>query len=369
MEHINYQAIFLVMIGASLVIGGGLLLRAFFLWRSLQGRSMVFLMIIPPASGPRAASTQQLFNVIHGQRVHSNLKDRVLRKPVVMSFEVVSTRSNGIRYIVQIEQRQMRSVHRALTTHIPGARIEIVSSGYITPISKATIYEFKQKGHQLLPLRAMGIDEDTHGLHYIANAMTGLEDQELMSYQLVISPLRVRVMQRIVRRLPDMEDIRAYAAQSVPYMQQAAKYTNRLLFSLTDMVGEMYHGPHRNTQYTAHHSSKKQMNTIQLKYPDRFGRKFMEASQDKASQALFEVRIRVCIQGDSVARTADLLQAMTTAFDAYMAPPYQGLQKKLHFPGINRYRYYLFRHRLPGLRGGNIFSATELANLYHFPDR
>jgi len=366
-EYISMLVVTLLFVGVVGVVG--LLLRVLIVWRHLQKRSMVFLVVTPPTPGPSSFSMKRLFSVLYGQRTHPNLTSRTFNLPVCMSFEILSTHMEGIRYLIQVERARVSSVKRALITHIPGARIEEVNEIGSNKKDNEVIYEFKQTGHQLLPLQSADTMRDNEAFSYLTNAMGGLSKDETISYQLVISPIRTSAMQRLVAHLPNMDDIRNYAGRSIPYLRRSTKYINTALFALTDMVGEVYHGPKRTSHYPQARTVKDNASTIQLRKPDRFSRSFLDASHDKLTQPLFRTSIRVSIYAMSKVSVAERCQAITAAFDAYMTPPYQSLKRKLQLPGLGGYREYMFYHRMPsmGMGKASILSAGELAGLYHFP--
>ena len=367
-EYISILLVALLLVGVIAAIV--LLLRTLIVWQYLQKRSTVFLVVTPPASSPGLFSMKQLFSVLHGQRIYHNLIHKLFGLPVCMSFEILSTHEEGICYIIQVERQRVSSVKRALITHLPGARIAEMKESYASNNGSEVVYEFKQTGHRLLSLQSADTMRDGAALSYITNAMGAVAKDETVRYQLVISPMRVSAMRRLATRLPDMDNIRDYAGRGIPYIRRSVNHINTILFALTDIVGEVYHGPKRTSYYTqAQNTKNNKVSTIQLKKPDRFGRSFVDASHDKLTQPLFKTSIRVLVGAPSKTQVAERCQAITAAFDAYMTPPYQGLKRKIQWPGLRGYRKHLFYHRMPsiGMGKASVLSAGELAGLYHFP--
>lgn len=76
--------------------------------------------LTPPASLIKTPeATMQLFSVIHGLRAARHIKDRILGRAPVISFEITSTRRDGIRYLLQVElsyaSNVQKSYHRVHT--------------------------------------------------------------------------------------------------------------------------------------------------------------------------------------------------------------------------------------------------------------
>lgn len=113
--------------------------------RYLKQRDMVWLEVTPPswvAKTPEA--TEQLFSVIHGMYAARKLKEKTLKRSPVVSFEIVSTKAHGIRYLIQIEQSRSSALQKAIAAYIPEAKVREVEAPSTT---QAEIIEFKQTGH------------------------------------------------------------------------------------------------------------------------------------------------------------------------------------------------------------------------------
>ncbi|OYW84413.1 hypothetical protein B7Z17_04125, partial [Candidatus Saccharibacteria bacterium 32-49-10] len=118
---------------------------------------MVWIEITPPSSIAKTPeATEQLFSVLHGTRAARPLKDRLLNRSPVMSFEIVSTRKGGIRYLLQVERNRSPSTQKVITSYIPDSKVKEVErdtdSGY-------SVIEFKETGHYVLPLTLTSVFE------------------------------------------------------------------------------------------------------------------------------------------------------------------------------------------------------------------
>jgi hypothetical protein len=96
------------------------LIRAIVNRRYLRAREMAWLEITPPSSIAKTPeATEQLFSVIHGTRAARPLKDKLIGRSPTYSFEIVSTRKEGIRYLLQLEKSKSKSIQKAITSYIP----------------------------------------------------------------------------------------------------------------------------------------------------------------------------------------------------------------------------------------------------------
>ena len=88
----------------------------------LRHRPMVWLEITPPATIAKTPeATEQLFSVVHGIYATRPVKEKLLKRSPVMSFEITSTKKDGIRYVVHVEQARSHAIQKAITAYVPDA--------------------------------------------------------------------------------------------------------------------------------------------------------------------------------------------------------------------------------------------------------
>ena len=86
----------------------------------LKTRKTAWLEITPPAHTARTPeATEQLFSVIHGSLAARPLKERLLKRLPVMSFEIISTHQRGIRYLLQVDAEKSLNMQKTITAYIP----------------------------------------------------------------------------------------------------------------------------------------------------------------------------------------------------------------------------------------------------------
>ena len=181
------------------------LVKLFINRRYLKRRSMVWLELTPPAQLEKTPeSSMQLFSVIHGLRAARSIKERLLDRAPVLGFEIVSTKRDGIRYLIQVEQSLSATLQKAITAYIPDAKVRQID--YL-PTASATVIEFKQQHHYVLPLTSTRTFEQHDPLSYVTAAMTKLEGSEQLTMQLVVAPVKLSEASRLSRRILGNEDI------------------------------------------------------------------------------------------------------------------------------------------------------------------
>ena len=344
-------------------------------WRRVLQRKSVFLELVPPAHTARAPqATQELFTVIHGFRASRTLKHKLLRRDVVLSFETVSTRADGIRYVVQADERLAASLQQAITSYLPQIKVKIVADELPDGLE---VIEFKQTGHYAFPLAATVSLEWHDPVAYLAGAMTKLAPDEQIRFQLVVTPVEPKEAKALARRILGNEDLLAHLShRKIPFIAGVAGFISDGLFAATDVVGEVYHGPSKHAYDSSYGSARADYERMQVstrKRPARtlsaFELELMETMHQKLNQPLFRVSIRAGVRMDSSEAARERLGAIRTSLQAYNVPSYQALHAKMNLLPIERLRRFAFRSRLPDLlyRRPIVLSSSELASLYHFP--
>lgn len=342
-------------------------------WRRVLQRKTVSLELTPPAHTARTPhATQELFTVIHGFRASRTLKQKLLRRDVVLSFEIDSTHAGGIRYIVQADERLAASLQQAITAYLPQMKVGEVKDELLGDLQ---IMEFKQTGHYAFPLVSIGSLEHHDPKAYLAGAMTKLAPDEQMRFQLVLTPVELKEAKSLARRILGNEDLLSRLNhRRIPFVASVAGFISDGLFAATDIVGETFHGQTKHmydSSYGSARSNYERMQVSTRKRPARtlsaFELELMETMHQKLNQPLFRVSIRAAVHMKNTDTARERLGAVRTSLQAYGVPSYQALQARMGLP--KRLRRYAFSNRLPALfnRGSMVLSASELASLYHFP--
>ncbi len=378
--HFNYQryailSIVAILLAVTLYVVA-LISSRLLQWRRLVHRKNIFLELTPPAHTARTPqATQDLFTVIHGFRASRTVKQKLLRCNVVLSFEKASTRAQGIRYIVRVDEQLAASLRQAITTYLPQIRVAEVSDKLPGDMQ---IVEFKLTGHYAFPLATARSLEDRDLVAYLAGAMTNLTADEQMRVQIVVTPVRLKEATALARRILGNEDLLARLnTKKLPFSIGVGKFISDGLFAITDGIGEVYHGPTKQSAYNSSSSSarsryeKLQVSTRQrpARTLSAFELELMETMHIKLNQPLFRVSIRVGVKMDSPDEARARLAAIKNSLQAYSVPSYQALHAKLNNPFVRKLRGFAFSRRLPALfaRHSIVLSASELASIYHFP--
>lgn len=340
--------------------------------RYLHRRKMVWLELTPPTSIDKTPeATEQLFSVLHGSRAARHLKDKLLNRSPVMSFEIVSTRKHGIRYFIQVDQSHSKNIQKVITSYVPDSLVKEVARDNA---SNETVVEFRQTDHYVLPLMLTSAIEQYDPLAYVTGAMTKLHEDEQITLQLVASPLRLRKAASLSRKILGNENIlEQVRGRRSSALGSAARMFSNVATAITELANEIYMGTAYG--YKNYYDSRAKQNRnlspdVLHSRPSRslstFEQELMETMHRKVTQPLFRVNVRILITSSNAKQH---VAALSSALDGFSVPQYQALKAKIGLPIVKKIRQKLADNRLPSLlyRGGMILATSELASLYHFP--
>lgn len=340
--------------------------------RHLLSRKMVWLEVTPPANIAKTPeATEQLFSVVHGSRAARPFKEKLYDRSQVLSFEITSTRKDGIRYLIQVEKFRSKNIQKTIASYIPDSKVKEIE---YDDVEMDKVIEFKETGHYVLPLTLTSAFEQHDPLSYITGAMTELEDGERITLQLVATPIRSREAEILSHKILGNENIlQEVGGKHFSLLGRFVGIFGKAGSGFTDLVGEVYMGT--TSSYKSYHASKsqaiqQQAHVTKHDRPARtlsaFELELMETMHRKVTQPLFRVNLRVLVKSPEAGAH---IVALKSALDGYSVPPYQSLKAKIRLPFLDDLLYKASIRRLPSLlhRSSIVLAASELASLYHFP--
>lgn len=341
--------------------------------RRLVRRKSVFLELTPPANTARAPrATQELFAVIHGLRSNRTLRDRLLRREVVLSFEVSSTRKQGVRYLVRVDARHADNLQQAIVSYLP--QIKVTEVPETLAEDGMQVVEFKQTGHFAFPLATIGSLDQHDPVAYLAGALTKLRSDEQIRFQIVLTPVRLREASLLAHKILGNENLLVHLnSKKIPLWSGLMAVMNKVMFAATDAIGDVYHGSTNRAYYSSERTNDERTQIARKQRPARtlsaFELELMETMHKKLNQPLFRVSIRAAVAMDTPEATHERLNVIKTSLQAYTVPSYQTLRARYNMPIVRSIRRFNFTHHLPSFFASNslVLSSSELAGLYHFP--
>jgi hypothetical protein len=243
-------------------------------------------------------------------------------------------------------------------------------------LSHSRVVEVKQTGHFAYPLQLQGDQEQHDPISYLTGVMTKLAPDEMMAVEIVVSPANVREASIIANRMLSNEEL-VYQLGSrgkAPVIGGIFSILGTVLFGMTDLVGTIVSGiPSRRTDQSSQYAHKHQvaMKEKPARMLGAFEQQLAESVHDKLRQPLFRVNIRTMIVSSDTESRKQRTEGIRDWLALFTVPKYQKLKLRMNFPGSIRqkYRMFVYYYRLPSLfmKGACLLSASEIADLYHFP--
>ncbi|MBI3889785.1 type IV secretion system DNA-binding domain-containing protein, partial [Candidatus Saccharibacteria bacterium] len=334
-------------------------------------RPKAYLELTPPASATKKAyATQELFSVLHGLDSTRSWNDRQLRRRSTLSLEIISTHTEGVRYVIGVPVEEQKNVQRMVHSYLPEAKVALIDH-YIeyTNKKKVSIISFNQTRHFAFPLLPQSSLEEHDPIAYVTGAMTKLEPGEMITYQLTITPRTVNEARSIATKILSNEHtVSSLGKRSSGILQKIAYTVNSLIFSILDGFSS---SGSSNGDTLSRHRQEVAMKLKPARVLTTFEQELIESIHQKVSQPLFQVSVRVAVNMNDSARQNERVKSMRNSLSSFNSPGYQALSvsKWITARMMNRLNTYLFTHRLPSLQSdvSNLFAASEVSDLYHFP--
>jgi len=348
-------------------------------WRTILRQEHVFIEVTPPATSTKTPlATQELYAVLHGIGARRTLKDRLLYGNMTFSCELPSNKKQGVRYLFRASAQEATAVQKSINSFLPTAKTRIV--GDFLPEQRSQrwvqIVEFKQQKPYPFPLKDQFSFADHDLSTYLTNAMTGLQDDEFMAFQVVATPVVIRDAQVVVDKLLRNEDLLAHLSRSgnAVGLQRATSGFFFFLSSIVGFITDMIYSGSQQTTTTAESDQRNQREIAMRNKPARSISSLEQALHDamygKVKQPKYRVELRAIVavnDKQELKRRIKGLGATLSSLDT----EYQSLRLRYNFPYILRgkYRLFTFTHRLPSLihHHSAVLAASEIASVYHFP--
>ena len=367
-----------------------ILFRWFYLFRKSLTEKSVLLELTPPAFTDKSAyTTGQLFSVIHGLGKYRKFWEKVIGIKPKISFEIASTQNQGIKYLVRTTPYYASNFKRYILSYLPQVRVK-ETKDYITitspkeKIYRQKIIEFKLSRHFAYPLKKQDTLAEHDPVAYITGMMTKLTPGELISFQIVLSPIKKYEVNGIKRMILRNENVLAYLDKfQIPaFIKPATSLIKAILQVVYKVVGEIHWAvsevahPSSQPLYAHQNYNYQQMQVEQQLKPARtlttFEQATIQSVKGKIDQPLFETTIRLLLLLKDNKAQQERIDGFISSLEAFAVPGYQSLVKTSFLSDIllEKIRSISFTKRLLSFltnKGSSILSASEIADLYHFP--
>ncbi len=342
--------------------------KVYLSWKESTKPVTVFEVIPPSSTEQSSFTTTQLFTSVHGVLRQRSWILKIFGVAKSYSFEIVSTKDKGIRYLLRLPSDDADIIKKTLLSYLSGIQIKEVNDYLDTQGNKGQIVDIRLSKHFAFPLKKQDNLEQYDPIAYITGTMTKLADNELVAVQVVVSPVdrstsqiigRLRslflVDKDVITELRGTNQFESFFIFAIHLCLQILLFPVGLLILLFTGGRE---GPILSVP------------TFGAKLPDSTYKDIVETQiKNKIDQQLFIVSLRFLTISDSHASRSTIQKGFIAALSPFTNAGYQALHPKRHLKikSFNNLTHWLFRQRLHGFTGNLVLSTSELSDLYHFP--
>ncbi len=345
-----------------------------------------FLEISFPADTSKSSyATEQLYSLIHTLARQKTFLQKLTKHKKYYSLEIVSTKNEGVRYVLVVPSTDAAVTKRSLLSYLPGIKIREIND-YTEKLTKTNnlldIVQLKLSNHFALSLQDQKILSKHDPISYITGVMTKLKPSELISFQLVTTPVLSQIH---TQQTQEMDSLRSKMYRQEPLNEFLQKTTIPLIgfpllvfkavakvfgFSIMfaySMVAAAVDTSGKSVPFLKDTTIKIQPSEILNPYEQEL----KTVVKDKIDQHLFETSIRFLVVSKDKEEVSKRISGFLAAFGPF-ASPYQSLVAKESFfkGGSMKKRLSAFQGRIvsKGLASDNpLLSASEISDIYHFP--
>ncbi len=334
-----------IMIVASIVVLCIVIIKLIAFSLSLR-QKYVFLEVKPSYKSFKSSfSTEQLFTVLHAIQKPLSLKEKLLGIKRFISFELVSTKEEGIRYILRIPSEDLAIDKKALLAYAQS--IEVTEyEDYLPDNNKLSVRELKLTRPYMYQLHEQVQLKESDPIAYFAGQMTKLDAGELLALQIVATPVTASSHPSTVNHVHTVRHMILNNEDITPMAQSGFVWTILKIFS-----------GFKKKPISALSSSRQNQ---------------IKEVEHKIHQPLFESSVRLLVYGKTKELRNARMKGLLSSFETF-ASPSQGIVPKsavittIQLLILKHLYYFFIKNRLLSFSGNMILSSLELSSIYHFP--
>ena len=315
----------------------------------------------------KAISTKQLFTILHSTEKPNTWYEKLIgfKKPI--SYELLSNRSEGIRYLFRVPIQDISSIKKTLLAYLSGIEIKEVEDYAISNEFKYINLGLKNKF--IFPLADQPDISHYDHLAYLTAQMTKLKENEQIAIQFICSPINEFSHQKEITFIKDINN----RLKNNKILEGSHNITNLILnnflfiiLSPITLISWLINDAKDPFPFWLFDENNKQNKNT-------YTNDLYNSIEQKIKEPLFETNIRVGIHRiDNKEEYNSRIKGIASSFNTF-STQYQTLEIKrdiFYYSSskyIKRLSKHLFKNRLALFTSKTILSVNELSDLYHFP--
>lgn len=342
--------------------------RLYLSWKEATKQFTLFEVSPPTSTEQSSFTTTQLFTSVHGLLRQRSLLLRLFDVTKSYSFEIVSTKEKGIRYILRVGLDDAPIIKKNLIAYLPGIEVKDTSDYLDIKNPKGHVVDIRLTNHFAFPLKKQDNLPEYDPIAYITGTMTKLGAHELVAAQIIVAPVSMSTTQ-FVRRLRSL----FLGKKDVLSELKGTSLINTIAISIVHFCLQILLFPLGLLVWILTGGREGPILPIMLlgaQLPDSTYKDIVETQiKQKIDQQLFTVALRYLTVSSSYQDKVRIEKGFIAALSPFTNGGYQSLRpmRYLKIKAINKLLLWLYKHRLFSFVGNLILSSSELSDLYHFP--
>ena len=309
-------------------------------------RNPLIMQILVPRENEKASlAAEQMFASIHGI-LGSNK-----RGEDVVSFEIISTEKEGIRFFVVAPQHLSRFIEGQIYAQYPNADIEYVKDYTSSSDNEegkeiyVTSGEIEMEKDSIFPIKTFR-NFDVDPLAAITGAMSELNNHEKVWLQIIVRPISNIWQEKSKEYITAIKEGKSLGGVTF----------SELVSKLARGVGDAL-----NTDPNAKPAAKEIVKLLPGQEEE------LSEIETKMLKVGFEFKVRVVTKSESKLRSEQLLRDVVASFKQFTTAHLNNLTYDASSTETGLEMYENFLRRDIG-NEGDILNIEELASLYHLPN-
>lgn len=315
-----------------------------------------------------ALATQQLFSLFHSIGQHRTWLMRLFSVCHTLSFEIVSTKSTGIRYLVRVPAHLSSTIKNSLLSYLPGVKVT-VTTDYLPGTTSTHVTELKLANHFAFPLKHHELLEKNDPIAYLTGNMTQLAEGELIAFQLVTAPTRgsaISEVSRITSLIYGKRDLLQSIRPQSPLVSVftiTLKLVLEILLLPVGLLVFIFTGGKEGPLLPLSSYQRTEAST------NPYQEELEIVMKAKLDQPLFRTSVRVLSSSSNLSHAKKRQRGFVSALTAMSRTSYQSLIRNplLRFSVLQSLLLTCYHQRRITPTSSLILSAAELGDLYHVP--
>lgn len=356
-----------------------------------KNQKYVLFFVTPPHDVEQSTfSTSQLFTVIHSVGRQMSWWDAFWKKKRLISCEMVSTKHEGIRYVLRVPEENVDMIEKTIYAYLPGAVIEETEDYLPDTFNELTgkytrVLDLKLSNHFMLPVQSQRTLSEHDPIAFITAHMTKLSANDLVAMQVVLTPILDKNHKKEIKKMNRLENLIHHGFDITPQLNKDRKSSFQPLISLifflvylavfiffmplSILISIITRGawPFLPT-YIFSGSKLKQNAELSKQQTD-----LQQMVRTKANEELFEVSIRFFLSDADAYELYTRVSGLLSSLSVFQNQGYQEFDIKRRIPLLHKLAimqklsFLKYKYRLLSFGQPMVLSVSEVSSFYHFP--